>query len=93
MESISDTEKETPETSVVRWNYGISGSVFVTIAEEKGDSQIFFLTFLEKIGIVIIRIITNNWKQSCIYILFNCFPDGEINQMSRHTELYLPAML
>lgn len=36
LESVSDTEKEVPETSVVRWNYGTSGNVLVTIAEEKG---------------------------------------------------------
>jgi NitT/TauT family transport system substrate-binding protein len=32
----AEAEKEVPETSVIRWNYGTSGNVLVTIAEEKG---------------------------------------------------------
>ncbi|CVK18113.1 ABC transporter substrate-binding protein [Sporomusa sphaeroides] len=32
----TDAAKAAPETSVVRWNYGTSGNVMVTIAEKKG---------------------------------------------------------
>ena len=33
--NVSDN-KDVPETKVVRWNYGTSGNVLVTIAQEKG---------------------------------------------------------
>ncbi len=35
-EETKETETAAPESSVVRWNYGTSGNVLMTIAEEKG---------------------------------------------------------
>lgn len=38
------TEQETPEVSTVRWNYGTSGNVLVTIANEKGYFKEYGIT-------------------------------------------------
>lgn len=43
-ETTEETSGEVPEQSVVKWNYGTSGNVLVTIAQEKGYFEEYGIT-------------------------------------------------